>query len=506
MICNNCNTKLNDNDKFCYKCGNQIENIINTVESTKENTPDNITQDITEDQSKIELKKSDYKEDSYQNTEIKQGIKNNEDLKNIAEDISKNVNKFGAWIKPKTEKVIERIKNLNKKQKIIIAALIAVLVVGISYMSIPQSSNQVINKFEKAIIDNNTGKLKKLVISQDKRLSITEDNLNVIIEHYKENPSSLNSDMQYLKNISVDGYYDDYVPYTLVKKKKLFKDKYYIGLNPRYIELDSSYQNVKIDLSNGESIVQEDLKDGEIGPFIPGRYKLVVTSDSEYSEFEKSQTIDLFYADAVSYITVDIDVNQVTIDSEESEAIIYIDGKSTEKTAHELGSIPGLKNGVSIYGVLTYKGKEIKSNVATVSGSDYIYLTYDYVKPPTSEEVKEAIDNLMSDYLYYFASAVNNDDFSYIQEYLSRGSNLYNEQKANISKFAEKGISEYYIEHEIINVDYNEDTRKGTVTVREVYEISTEDDIKEKSFNNKYQFIYNENKQTYELTDLEVNE
>ena len=374
-------------------------------------------------------------------------------------------------------------------------------------MSIPQSPNRVINKFEEAIIDNDTGKLKKIVTSEDKRLSITQDNLNAIIEYYKENPSSLNSDIQYLKDISMDEYYnyDDYAPYTFVKKKQLFKDKYYIGLNPRYIQLDSSYKNVKIDLSNGKSIVQEDLKNGEIGPFIPGRYKLVITSDSEYSEFEKNQIVDLFYTDTVSYITVSTDLSQTKINSDESEAIIYIDGKSTEKTAKELDTIPGLKNGTSIYGVFTYKGKEIKSNVEKVSGSNDVYLTYDYVKPPTSEEVEEAISTLMSDYLYYFADAVNYDDFSYIEEYLSRGSNLYNEQKTNIPKFMEKGISEYYIEHEIIKVDYNEETKKGSVTVREVYEISTEDETKEKSFNNKYEFIYNENKKTYELTDLETN-
>ena len=139
-----------------------------------------------------------------------------------------------------------------------------------------------------------------------------------------------------------------------------------------------------------------------------------------------------------------------------------------------------------------------------IDGSLDIYLNYEYTKPPSSDEVKDVVSTLIYDYLSYFADAVNYNDFSYIEEYLSVGSDLYNEQKTNVPKFYEKGVSERYVNHEIINFDYNEDEGKGSVTVKEVYEIMKDDEYKEKIFNNKYEFIFNDIDKTYKLTKLET--
>ena len=41
-------------------------------------------------------------------------------------------------------------------------------------------------------------------------------------------------------------------------------------------------------------------------------------------------------------------------------------------------------------------------------------------------------------------------------------------------------------DHEIVSVDYDESKKTGTVLVKEVYEIITEDDSREKTFQNRY--------------------
>ena len=497
MICEICNTNLNNNDKFCYKCGNKIGQMNQNASSV------NSAQLIREGHNQIPTQVNQ----GTQYTTPKQSIRDNEDFQRISGSVKENGSKFVSWIKLNTAKIVEKVKLLSNKQKIVIASLIAVCVIGIGFLSIPQTANHTINKFEKAIIDGDAGKLKKIVTSEDKRVSITEDNLNVIIEYYKNNPSALNSDIEYLKYSDTEGgnTSDDYMPFNLVSKKQLFKEKYYISLKPRYIQLDSPYKNVKIDLSNGKSIVQENIKNGEIGPFLPGQYKLVISSNSEFSEFKKSQVVDIFYADMLSFVTVDANINQTQIISDEESAIIYIDGKSTGKTAKEIGIIPGLQNGVTIYGVFNYEGQEIKSNTATVSGSNSINLNYNYSKPPTLEEVQEEVDKLMNNYLVYFADAVNYGDFTYIEDCISLGSNLYKDQKTYVVNAYERGIIENYINHEIVSVDYDESKKTGTVLVKEVYEIITEDDSREKTFQNRYKFEYNENHKSYKLTDLELN-
>ena len=497
MICKICNTNLNKSDKFCYKCGNNIDQESQGTSNVKSDqwTREDYNQRPTQVNDRIQY------------TTTKQSIRDNEDFQKISGSVKSNGKKFISWIKLNTTKIVEKVKLLSNKQKIVICSLIAVCAIGVGFLSIPQTANNTINKFEKAIIDGNAGKLKKIVISEDKRVSITEDNLNVIIEYYNDNPSSLNNDIEYLKYNYTEGYNasDNYMPFNLIKKKQLFKEKYYISLKPRYIQLDSSYKNIKIDLSNGKNIVQENIKNGEIGPFIPGKYKLVISSNSEFSEFKKSQVVDIFYTDMLSFVTIDANINQTQINSDEESAIIYIDGKSTGKTAKEIGTIPGLKNGVTIYGLFNYQGQEIKSNTVTVSGSDSVNLNYDYSKPHTLEEVKEEVGKLMNNYLVYFADAVTYGDFTYIEDCISIGSNLYNEQKNYIANAYEMNITENYINHEIINIDYDEKTKTGTVLVKEVYEIITEDNSSEKIFQNKYKFKYNENDTLYKLTDLELN-
>lgn len=481
MRCNKCNTEVSNNEKYCYKCGNKVENT-----------------------NSINLQKED---GNHSNTNSNNTYKNVEDTTfgHIGTEVTKNSKKAKSFLKENGEKVVNKVINLNKLQKILILSISVLFIAGVTVVSIPQTQEKVINQFEEAIINDNPSKLKKIMISSDKRLNISQDSLGLIIQYYKENPSNLNNDIQYLREMyPVEGSTDNNSPFSIVSKKVLFKEKYYIGVNPRYIQLESTYKDAKIDLYSGKDLIEEDLKGGEIGPFLPGKYKLVISCDNEFAKTKASKEIDLFYGELTNYIDMEGTINNNKINSNEAEAIIYVNHKSTGKTAREIKTISGLNDGDTVYGILKYKGKSIKSNMVEIIGSSDIYLSYEYTKPPSSDEVKDSVSTLIYDYLYYFADAVNYNDFSYIEDYLSVGSDLYNEQKSNVPKFYEKGVSERYVNHEIINFDYNEDEGKGSITVKEVYEITKDDEQKEKVFNNKYQFIFNDIDKTYKLTKLEM--
>ena len=117
---------------------------------------------------------------------------------------------------------------------------------------------------------------------------------------------------------------------------------------------------------------------------------------------------------------------------------------------------------------------------------------------------KEGISEIIGEYLENFAYAVNNGDISYIEDYIEYDSSLYNEQKKNVPATYDRGIREYYVEHKIIDIQYNEETKKGTLKVKEVYEIEKEDSLNEKEFENEYTFIYDEKDQSYKLTSLVI--
>ena len=492
--CQECGKQMKKSADICMNCGESNESNY-LAENFKERLNDTIEK--TKEYSEKAAEKT--KEYSEKAVEKSKEIQESEKFKQTTKKAKGTVNIIGK----KINSIIEKVKKVDRKILGCIAALIMIISVGLFIYTRPESAESIVNKFETAIIAEDLGKLKSLVKSKDKRLEVTETNLKGIIEHYKANPSNLNTDIDYLVNYSLDYKYADY-PIQLVKEKKLLKEKYYIALEPRYIKLDSYNDNIKIDLVNGDDIIQEDLKEGEIGPFMPGEYQFVVTGTHEFSNYKYIQDVDLFYGDVVNYLDINAEIYENNIVSEYSDAIIYIDGKSTEKTASQLGEITALKYGTKIYGVIKHDGKEIKSNQETVSGSGEINLEFDYILPPTEQVAKEGISEIIGEYLENFAYAVNNGDISYIEDYIEYDSSLYNEQKKNVPATYDRGIREYYVEHKIIDIQYNEETKKGTLKVKEVYEIEKEDSLNEKEFENEYTFIYDEKDQSYKLTSLVI--
>lgn len=482
--CQECGKKIKKYAEICVHCG--ASNEVYIGERLKEKLSDTITK--TKEYSEKALEKG-------------QEIKNSQEFKQTTENVSNKAKSMADILGKKTGNMLDKLKKIDKKVLSSIVALILVAIVGLTIAAKPQTQESVINKFEDAIIGEDLNKLKSVVKSEDKRLEVTEKNLRGIIEYYKVNPSNLNIDMDYLRNYSLEGE-DEKAPFKLVQEKNGLKEKYYISLSPRYIEFKSNYKNIKVDLSNGEDIVLENLKSGEIGPFMPGQYKLVITSNSEFSDLKKTQNIDLFYGEMLSYVDVNIDINQTKIVSSYPEAIIYINGKSTEKTAKELGTIAGLENGTKIYGVIEVEGENIKSKEEKVSYSSDISLEFDYTKPPTMEEAKAGASEMIGNYLEDFAYAVNNADFSYIEKYVENDSSIYNEHQTHIPGMYERGIRENYINHEITDIQYDENTKVGSLSVKEIYEITKDGSTEEKTFNSKYTFKYNEEDNVYKLTSI----
>lgn len=482
--CQECGKKIKKYAEVCMNCG--ASNEVDMTENLKEKLNDTIA------------KTKEYSEKA---VEKGQEIKNSQEFKKTTKNVSNKTKKIIDGLDIKIKELIYKLKNINKKFLGIIVTLILIVILGLCVAIKPQSPESVVDKFEDAIIAEDLEKLKSVVRSEDKRLEVTSKNLKGITAYYKANPSNLNKDIDYLKNYSLEEQYAE-APFKLIKEKKVLKEKYYISLSPRYIEFESNYKNIKVDLSNGKDIIQENLKSGEIGPFMPGQYKLVVNSTSEFSDFKQTQDIDLFYGEMLRYVNIDIEINQNEIVSNYPEAIVYINGKNTEKTAKELGVITGLKNGTKIYGIMEIDGKKIKSMEQKVDYNSDIQLEFDYTKPPTVEEAKIGISDMIGAYLIDFSNAVNNSDPSNIEEYVENDSSIHNEHKKNIPGMYERGIREEYIDHEIIDITYDEDSRTGSLSIKEKYKIMKDDSVEEKTFNTKYTFKYDDENKVYKLTSI----
>ena len=99
-------------------------------------------------------------------------------------------------------------------------------------------------------------------------------------------------------------------------------------------------------------------------------------------------------------------------------------------------------------------------------------------------------------YMRGFADAMTNSDFSCISDYLKDGSNIYNSQKAYVSRDIRETLDSY----EIVSVDYS-DSANCVVTTRETYYVQVEDKPLELLTQQcKYQVVYENNR--WYMTDF----
>lgn len=445
MFCGHCGTKLEENSKFCGECGSRVG----------------------------------------------------------ASDSASKVISSQTVHRPKI------VKDKKKFRRLIISLLILVIIIGggfigLKYIQDINSAERLIDNFYEGIKNQDAELLKNMIVFDEEDTSIEDTDLQYLLNYYDRDNKTLKDDIKLLKEIFESGEETD-LPYYVSCQEGVLFDKCSIKLAVRELIIQSTLENVEVALYRGDQIVKDEVKFNEaVTNLLPGTYEIHITSLNELTPFTLVQEVDLFKSKPSVNVEVENDLNENEIISVETDAIIFIDGKSTEKTAAELGTMIGLADGVEVYGVFKFNNQEIKSNVVTIQGSGGIELNYDYVKPPTTTEAETEIKYVISEYLRNFATAVNYNRFSAIEPYLLKDSELYTQQKSYISKLYERQFKEEYLIHEILDFTYDETTMTGTVKVEESYMIEKilEDSVSNSTYESLYKFVYDEASGKFLLTNL----
>lgn len=259
----------------------------------------------------------------------------------------------------------------------------------------------------------------------------------------------------------------------------------------------------------------------KLGSFIPGEYAWSYETTGNIMPLKGKGSYKLESTEDNSE-TLDIDWNvaNVTIESNVNEAIVYIDGKSTEKTVKELHELypAQLNKKVNIHAVTKNdNGKEVSSDILPMT-DDYVYLTFDHVakqeaakeeqeqqKRDLSEQeqwVKEMYNDFRSSYSY----AIDSADFSYIQNYFADGSKI----KADYAKFVSDhdAIPGYYYQfilNDVTSVQAISDTRFELYSFETFNYSSNEDPTLHYERKKKYVFIkINDEFFIESITDLDT--
>ena len=173
--------------------------------------------------------------------------------------------------------------------------------------------------------------------------------------------------------------------FTLEKKgsKWLIFDNYVFDIKPAYITLNTNIKGAQI--FKDDKLVADSNSSNftkEIGPYVPGDYKLKAVYKGKYCNLEKSTEVDLVKSARTgqnkSTVNLDLDGHyiNVSVPNECEDAKIFINGIDTKILAKNANEIGPLTDDTRIYAVKNVSGKELKTQEQIVGNASDVYLEF----------------------------------------------------------------------------------------------------------------------------------
>ena len=217
-----------------------------------------------------------------------------------------------------------------------------------------------------------------------------------------------------------------------------------------------------------------------IGYFAPGPYEFTITYKDDY--FTKEDKVEVYLSGEQYEFPINLKLKPIELTSDIPDAIVYINGKNTKKTAEEiqLAAAP-LDGSVEIYAVATNEnGEKIKSKTLHLTNGDahitfpdakQVKFTQAFYNAPASD-AEAWILNFRKDY----EKAVNHADFDYVADYFVRGTPIEKEYRDFVE--GHRGISGYeyrFLSNDIVDAALLPDNGI-LIETREAFEYRSKED------------------------------
>ncbi|MTH54564.1 hypothetical protein GKZ89_14260 [Bacillus mangrovi] len=408
-------------------------------------------------------------------------------------------------------------KKLPAKVKVILisAAVLFVALIGTHlFLSSRFTPAAAIDRFEKAVLSNDSKTVASIVNEGQKRIKITEKDASEYIQFLtkEEDFSDLSSQLreQSFKLLSfervdplTDSAGNELMKLARGPKKWVFYDNFNLVFYPIEVTASSDLEKTVFYVEGKEVKTGKQADEAvSLGSYMPGTLKIKGKHKGEYSSFEEETEADFLDAsENILQVSLEMNAGYVSVYSDEYDAKLYINGKATGKTIDEVDSIGpvAMDGSVSTYATLKNDGKTVKSDVVKITDDSEIDLSFDIEEP--SEDVfategtdffadaepasKEDFQMFFDAYFSQATYAINARDFSLAAEYFTPGSKAYKESSDYIGYLEKKGITEEYLGAEVIQVD--EAPEGYYVQTRDSFRIiSADGSSKDKTYHSKF--------------------
>ncbi|MGC4376617.1 zinc-ribbon domain-containing protein [Fictibacillus sp. Mic-4] len=415
---------------------------------------------------------------------------------------------------PESSRQEERAQNRKKPSKKMALLLCGiVLLIGIGtggyfYGKNATGPDAIISDFEKAVKQEDVGKVKKLIESDSNAAKVSDEQVKELISYYKKDPSLFSDTIAALKSqgeqledggtmkAAADPNKNEFLKLSKAGSKWFFFTAYNIQVKPIYAEISSNYGGSVVYINHQKAGQLPNKDESEkFGPYFPGDLQVKVTYEGDYGKIEKKEELKLNQVENnVAKADIELDGTFVYPYSNYDDAILFVNGKSTGHTVgdiKELGPV-ATDGSITLHAEKSFPEGTIKSKEVIINDSTHdVDLSINYEKPVDDEagntdEINSAISQFMDSYLKAGVDAINYHDFSYVESFLAKDGKLYKEGKDYIAYTKKKQITEEFLGATVTNVE-ELDNGRYKVSTTEEYNITYQGKTtKLKTFDSEY--------------------
>ncbi|MFJ7980142.1 TcaA 3rd/4th domain-containing protein [Lysinibacillus xylanilyticus] len=254
------------------------------------------------------------------------------------------------------------------------------------------------------------------------------------------------------------------------------------------VKLDTKFKLGELDSTE----LSDEIK--KIGKFAPGIYSYNLTLQDEYFQNETKDELTLSNTEEnKKVLSIDLANYQIHLTSDIDDAIVFINGKSTGKKAQDVNLFAAkLDDSVKVYAVKKGQdGQEEKSEIITLNNKqNHLQFTSVQAKQKAEEEKKAnqlALKTFLSEYedtarsLFYdfrnnYKYALENADFSYVQDYFLEGTQIRKDYSKFVTDHTNFGFYFYDFKSNMIDKIYATDTSTIILDSTEIFEFYQAED------------------------------
>lgn len=293
----------------------------------------------------------------------------------------------------------------------------------------------------------------------------------------------------------------------LKKKLGLFKTYTFRAIPSRFV-VASTMEKTALTIDKKEFNI-DGLSSAEIAKIYPGTYQYEATATNLFGEFKQVDEFSLGSPEEYEFI-VQFPTETYSIESDQMDATLFVNGKSTGKTLKELQQVGPFPDETEVKMHAEWKnpkGKVMKTKTVTQADAywDSIYFEFGY-----DEEVDEfaySPGNHVINFRNAYEKALNSKDYRLIEPFIEEGSAAEKELKKFVADLEDLEFHYEFTDNTVIDYEITGENTY-TVTTRETFTYTHYEKGKDETTDYDREKVYHvkETDHGYKITKIEYSE